>query len=648
MSDPRDHRPLDSFLEALRDAPREYTLIPFWFWNDALDEREIIRQMDDFADHGVYGVVLHPRLGLPRSIGFLSDRILHFVRVAVEYAARRGLIVHLYDEGMYPSGSACGRVVAEDPRLAARCLLWRPLADGEAPPPGPNERLVARAECPDGTSVALYDAPSFGRIRGVHEGQDDGEPDQPAAADLLNPATAASFIRHVHERYFAAVGDHFGTTVRAVFTDEPDLLGRRHRPDVRPWTTGLEEWLSRRLGYDVRPRLPLLWFGEGQEVEAFRRDFQRAIAARLQKTYYRPLSEWCAAHGIALTGHPAGPEDIGALRDFQLPGQDVVWRYVEPGKSTALEGPQSTLAKCAASAAAHHGRARCGVEAFGAYGWEFTWEEMVWLTDWLLVRGVNLIWPHAFYYSLRDFRRDERPPDVGPNNAWWPRYREYADYVRRLCHLIATSSSCPALAILCESDRLPWRAARVCFEHQHDFRYLEAGRLRTGEARATAEGVTIEGISYSAVLIDGATLEDQGVGKALGLAMQAGRVAIYEPERAGAAPPVPAPLLRTPGELIAWLDEAAPSPLRFAVTNAGSLRCLPLRCRGAGNVLLLFNEGEAPVEGTGDLTAVGLGKRCWMIDPWTLAPRGPFAANRLPLSLRPHETLLVFQAVETA
>jgi hypothetical protein len=542
---------------------------------------------------------------------------------------------------MYPSGSACGQVVAENPRLAARCLLWRPLTGGEAPPPGPDETFVAVADRRDGTPIALYDAPSFGRIRGVHEGQDDGEPDQPAAADLLNPATAASFIRHVHERYFAAVGDHFGTTVRALFTDEPDLLGRRPRPDVRPWTTGLESWLSSYLGYDVRPHLPLLWFGEREEAEAFRGDYRRAVAARLQETNYRPLSEWCAAHGIALTGHPAGPEDIGALGHFQIPGQDVVWRYVEPGKPSALEGPQSTLAKCAVSAAAHHGRARCGVEAFGAYGWEFTYEEMVWLTNWLLVRGVNLLWPHAFYYSLRDFRRDERPPDVGPNNVWWPYYRDYADYTRRLCHLIATSAARPDLAILCTSDRLPWRAARVCFEHQRDFRYLEADLLTSGATRATAKGVTIAGVSYPALLIDRVTLANEDTWQILRPAVQAGRVAIYEPDDLRVAPAVPTPLLRTPGELVNWLEGIAPRLIRFPVTNAEGLRCLPLR-QAAGDVYLLFNEGETPVEGGVDF-CTGPSRQCWVIDPWTLALRGPFATDRpMPLSLRPHETLLVF------
>ena len=34
-------------LQQFINAPREYTLVPFWFWNDALTEDEIRRQIDD-------------------------------------------------------------------------------------------------------------------------------------------------------------------------------------------------------------------------------------------------------------------------------------------------------------------------------------------------------------------------------------------------------------------------------------------------------------------------------------------------------------------------------------------------------------------------------------------------------------------------
>jgi hypothetical protein len=61
----------DSILAEFRDPPREFSLMPFWFWNDDLTEAEILRQIADFEAHGVYGFVIHPRVGLPRSKGWI-------------------------------------------------------------------------------------------------------------------------------------------------------------------------------------------------------------------------------------------------------------------------------------------------------------------------------------------------------------------------------------------------------------------------------------------------------------------------------------------------------------------------------------------------------------------------------------------------
>ena len=59
-------------LKLLHDPGREYSPIPFWFLNGDLTHREIRAQLTDFRAHGVYGVVLHPRMGLAKRIKYLS------------------------------------------------------------------------------------------------------------------------------------------------------------------------------------------------------------------------------------------------------------------------------------------------------------------------------------------------------------------------------------------------------------------------------------------------------------------------------------------------------------------------------------------------------------------------------------------------
>ena len=91
--------------QLLVDPPKRYSLIPMWFWNDVMTEAEVVRQIESFRSRGVYGFMIHPRVGLPRDIGWMSDRMLHFMHVAIEEAARREMLVSC--TWRKPSVSAC-------------------------------------------------------------------------------------------------------------------------------------------------------------------------------------------------------------------------------------------------------------------------------------------------------------------------------------------------------------------------------------------------------------------------------------------------------------------------------------------------------------------------------------------------------------
>ena len=195
--------------------------------------------------------------------------------------------------------------------------------------------LVAVVKRANGQRLAVVDRPSGGVIRGLHYiGEGPGE-ERPPAADILNPEAVASFMNLVYDRYAEELGAHFGKTILAVFTDEPSMKGRGGRG--LPGTTGILAEVNRILGYDFTPYLADLWYEDRPDSLRRRGDYHRAVGIRLEETFYRPLSDWCRKHGIALTGHPAGSMDIGMERYFHIPGQDLVWRYVTPGK-TALEG----------------------------------------------------------------------------------------------------------------------------------------------------------------------------------------------------------------------------------------------------------------------------------------------------------------------
>ena len=143
-------------IQRLNQPEREFTPIPFWFLNGDLRDEEIRRQLQDFSEHGVYGVVLHPRMGLPKRIGYLSQTFFHYIKTAVKEAHRLDMKIVLYDEGMYPSGSACGLVTEGHPELASEGLvLTQKLLDGD--------ELLA-----DTSEGKLVVRKSGGTIRGIH------------------------------------------------------------------------------------------------------------------------------------------------------------------------------------------------------------------------------------------------------------------------------------------------------------------------------------------------------------------------------------------------------------------------------------------------------------------------------------------------
>ncbi len=525
---------LERLRRQFKEPGKEYTQAPFWFWNANITEQGLLEQIEWMTQKGVHGFVIHPRMGLSREVGYLTPRYLSLVRFAVEEAARRGMRVYLYDEAMYPSGSAHGKVVAANPAFASQGLRMRSFEwrgpgrssvkldleksesfvsavllrkqGGAHEPGGQLLRLSGgqlEADVPAGehTLFVFSQIPSGGVIRGVHDDEEDNLPGAPPSADLLNPEATASFIQFTHDVYRRELSQHFGKTVRGIFTDEPTILGRRSRRGLRPWTTGFLEQLNRLAGYDFEPWLPFLWVeATGKLEETIRADFERSIEAAMNQSYYRPLYEWCTRAGIALTGHPEGGGDMGPQVYFHEPGQDVVWRWVLPGK-TALEGEQSLAGKSASSMGLHLNRPVVINECFGAFGWELTMREMKWLSDWLFVRGANLIMPHAFYYSVEGPRRFERPPDVGLNNLWKDHYGAFSAYTDRLSWLMREGRPVADVAILSAAKQVPWRAARSLFENQIDFYYLDEsvmaqavvrrGRLELGQA------------SYRVVLLDG-------------------------------------------------------------------------------------------------------------------------------------------------
>jgi hypothetical protein len=620
---------LNTLRDTFRDPPREYGMIPFWFWNDDLDDAEIIRQIREFHAKNFGGFIPHARIGLSRRVGYLTDEWFRYIRLAVDEAARLGMKVVLYDEGSYPSGSACGQVVHERPDLAARCLIttqktvtgpqrgyWRP-STGRAL----NDRLLCVVQArevgenavdPDTLTVlasddhgitpysvqsgtwrliAVRDVQSGSSIRGVHAEEEDGHALAPAFADIMNPEAVDLFIRLTHDRYYEHLREYFGTTVVAMFTDETNPLGRgaRRGPNPKPFTPALLDDLSTQWNDDILRWLPALWLDCGARGEEFRRVYDATVYDRVNAVFYGAQSRWCEQHGIALTGHPAQSDEMTVLRAFHWPGQDMVWRYVEPDSPSAIEGNHSTASKSATSAMVIDGKKRATMETFGAYGWHLTLDEVKWLLDWHLVRGNNVFFPHALFYSLRDRRAFESEPDIGIHNVWWPQFGMIADYARRVSWLISDGKPVCDVAILSDPMRLAWRAARELYREQIDFLYIDTAALDN----ATVEygRLNIGDVSFSTVVCDPVDI-DTGHHERLEQFVSKGGLLLTDWDTEHLVEHI----THHTGRDLAWSGRKP--------SNASDLRVLHYS-KEAHDFYFLTNEGQKPIEGTVTLRALG-------------------------------------------
>lgn len=345
---------------AVASLGSDYRPMLQWVWDTDPTSEMLRRQLETIAEAAFTGVVIQPMPAQFRphdfpqhmTIPYLGPAFFDAIRTAVEHAASLGLTVWIYDEGGWPSGSACGQVLKGHEHLrgklmtreAGRCFLT------------PDDR-----------------------------------------PDPLQLEPTLRFIELTHEAYARAVGDHFGRTIRAVFTDELTIHGCVGTERV-PWTDDLPQEFHRRHGYDLMPELPLLFEGSAdsladeQHVLRLRRDFSSLCTALFIERCLLPQRQWCERHGLQFVGHFAGDHDmtrhphnvgdfLAAARQLHAPGVDAIWRQIWPDHR----------ADCARFAGSL--RLLQGCDAFSetgaVYGIDLAPAEWKWVCDQQIMRGIN-------------------------------------------------------------------------------------------------------------------------------------------------------------------------------------------------------------------------------------------------------------------
>ncbi len=304
--------------------------------------------------------------------------------------------------------------------------------------------------------------------------------------DMLKPEMVDLYLKEVHEAHFERLGKYFGNVFLGFFSDEPSFLNNTSSGKMfvdiavpkacYPWCDGLLDGIT-----DNVSEFAGLWFDIENVSERLRIDYMDRISMEYSENFTQKVGTWCRDHGIMYIGHIVEDNHIHAktghgpghffrsLKGQDMSGLDVVITQINPGFTNVAHERASSIvvnplyyhyyhAKLASSDSHidpfKKGRAMC--EIFGAYGWSEGTKIMKYLSDHMLVRGMNYFVPHAFSPKPND---TDCPPnfyDTG-NNPQFKYFKNIMEYMQRMCYLFNDGLHVPSCAVLYNAENI-WMA----------------------------------------------------------------------------------------------------------------------------------------------------------------------------------------------
>lgn len=414
---------MSDFSQNFKKPPECFRPLPFWSWNDGLDPELLRRQIGEMDEQGLGGYFMHARGGIRTE--YLSEEWMRCVDECMKEGSARQLESWVYDENGWPSGFAGGLVTALGDEYHARGLAMEICEGGTAP--GTDKNILG---------VYSYDSVA-NRVFRSGQAADKAiiirHTSGPYYIDVLNKKAVRAFIDKTHEQYYKRFKDRFGKSMNGFFTDEPRLS----EGDI-PWSYILPEEFYRKYHYDILDILPML-FIKCEGYEKARYDFWALVSELFTTSFMKQINDWCETHGCKLTGHVMMEESIysqmtgtaGVMPFYQymgMPGMDWLRRTIG----------NPVVPKQVSSAAAQMGKKFVLTESFALSGWNVSFEELKWITEWQFVNGVNRLCQHLFAYTLQGLRKRDYPPSLFYQQPWWKEYHRFNSYVSRLSVLLTS------------------------------------------------------------------------------------------------------------------------------------------------------------------------------------------------------------------
>lgn len=411
---------LKQLIHELTENAPSYGPLPFWSWNDRLEEGELRRQIRNMRDLNMNGFFMHARGGLETE--YMSEEWHDAVRACIDEARKLGMEAWAYDENGWPSVFAGGKLL-EDPRNFTQFLILQSSDQF----PACTDALAIYAITGNTARRVTAAVPDADRYYAVSVGTNN------AYIDVLDPAIVRRFIDATHEEYKKRITPaDFGTVMPGFFTDEP-----QHCRASTPWSGIFRNAFLTEYGYDPLEHLVKL-FVDCDGFREFRYDYRKLVARLYIDGFVKQIYEWCEENGCRLTGHTIEEATItGQLRCCS--GAMEFYRYQHIPGIDYLSRPlkKDTLAKQLGSVCAQTGRKKALTETFAMCGWDVSPRELKRIADLQYAGGVNLMCHHLYAYSMRGQRKRDYPAHFSEHLPWQKHLADFNLHYSRLGYALS-------------------------------------------------------------------------------------------------------------------------------------------------------------------------------------------------------------------
>ena len=416
-----------------------------WVWNDVCTREIIDAQLAEMQKLGIraFYILPEPKEFRPNSMPtnlepeYLSREYFELCAYAFDKAKEQGMLCWIYDEGGWPSGSACGKVMKDHPEYARQTLevYEHKFSAGEIYKKIKSDTVAAFVnDC-----EMISDGYIFGEDTTVTEYV--AEKENGVYPDLLNKKVTEYFIEITHKKYL------LDSNVTAVFTDEP-------KAPTNAFNNELTERYEIMYGESVLPYLPII-AGRKEVTEETAHILYRwyDICSRaFCENFLLPCKKWANDNALAFTGHldkdhdPLGCINGGnnfnlmrALRCLNIPGIDVIWRQLYPenriSKKDDMNGYNGFFPRYASSAAAHNGTKPAMCEILGVAGAAVSYDIMRFTVGYLAVRGINIFNLFNFPLGRKDALLAQELPVFTANQPYYKSLDLFNRYMERLSYI---------------------------------------------------------------------------------------------------------------------------------------------------------------------------------------------------------------------